>query len=157
MLWVTQTRLCDCRAGACLPPCWACVPTVTVIKFLCATAKFGEKAGVGLGVIKNIDYDRAETKTVVIDALCRAHNINVVWFETGEGEMFRSSTMSEDAPCPITPSRSVLRMRLPDLPRMTGTGLSILSTVCWRIQKRTANNAVLVDFIGAVWYNCGEG
>jgi hypothetical protein len=32
-------------------------------------AKFGEKAGVGLGVIKNIDYDRAETKTVVTDAL----------------------------------------------------------------------------------------
>lgn len=59
-------------------------------------AKFGEKAGVGLGVIKNIDYDRAETKTVVIDALCRAHNINVDWLETGEGEMFRSSTMSED-------------------------------------------------------------
>lgn len=59
-------------------------------------AKFGEKAGVGLGVIKNIDYDRADTKAVVIDALCRAHNINIDWLETGEGEMFRNQTMSED-------------------------------------------------------------
>lgn len=59
-------------------------------------AKFGEKAGVGLGVIKNIDYDRAETKTVVIDALCRTYNINPIWLETGEGEMFREASMSED-------------------------------------------------------------
>ena len=58
-------------------------------------AKFGEKAGVGLGVIKNIDYDRAETKTVVIDALCRTYNINPIWLETGEGEMFREASMSE--------------------------------------------------------------
>ena len=59
-------------------------------------AKFGEKAGVGLGVIKNIDYNRAETKTVVVDALCRAHNINPIWVEDGVGEMFREASMSED-------------------------------------------------------------
>lgn len=50
--------------------------------------KFGEAAGIGVGTIKNIDCDRTEPNMLFFDLLCKAHNINFEWVETGEGDMF---------------------------------------------------------------------
>lgn len=58
-------------------------------------AAFGDGAGVGLGVIKNIDYNRTEPNSLYFDLLCKAYNIDRQWIETGEGEMFRESTQDE--------------------------------------------------------------
>lgn len=58
-------------------------------------AAFGDGAGVGLGVIKNIDYNRTEPNPLYFDLLCKAYNIDRQWIETGEGEMFRESTQDE--------------------------------------------------------------
>lgn len=58
-------------------------------------AAFGDGAGVGLGVIKNIDYNRTEPNPLYFDLLCKAYNIDRQWIETGEGEMFRESTQYE--------------------------------------------------------------
>lgn len=58
-------------------------------------AAFGDGAGVGLGVIKNIDYNRTEPNSLYFDLLCKAYNIDRQWIETGEGEMFHESTQDE--------------------------------------------------------------
>lgn len=59
-------------------------------------AKFGEAAGVGLGVIKNIDYNKTEPNVLYFDLLCKAHGINKTWLETGDGEMFRTPSVDEE-------------------------------------------------------------
>ena len=59
-------------------------------------AKFGEAAGVGLGVIKNIDYNKTEPNSLYFDLLCKAHGINKIWIETGDGEMFKTPSIDEE-------------------------------------------------------------
>lgn len=59
-------------------------------------AKFGEAAGVGLGVIKNIDYNKTEPNSLYFDLLCKAHGINKIWLETGDGEMFKTPSIDEE-------------------------------------------------------------
>ena len=51
---------------------------------------FGERIGVSRDVIKNIDNNivDAETKPLLIQQICKEYNVNRVWLETGEGEMF---------------------------------------------------------------------
>ena len=51
---------------------------------------FGERVGVSRDVIKNIDNNivDAETKPLLIQQICKEYNVNRVWLETGEGEMF---------------------------------------------------------------------
>ena len=58
--------------------------------------EFGKSLGVRRDVIKNYDIGRVAPTQIFINHLCSTHGVNSIWLETGEGEMFRSSTMSED-------------------------------------------------------------
>jgi transcriptional regulator with XRE-family HTH domain len=49
---------------------------------------FGEKLGVKRDVIANIELERAPVKDLVIRMICRTFNVNPLWIENGEGEMF---------------------------------------------------------------------
>lgn len=59
-------------------------------------ASFAENSGLGLGVIKNIDYNRTEPNPLFFNILTEAYNINPQWLATGEGEMFRKRTREEE-------------------------------------------------------------
>jgi transcriptional regulator with XRE-family HTH domain len=49
---------------------------------------FGERIGVGLGVIRNIEYNITEPKPLLLQQICKEFNVNREWLENGEGEMF---------------------------------------------------------------------
>lgn len=51
-------------------------------------AKFGKKIGVSESVIKNIELREIKIKPLMADLICRIYNVNPVYMETGEGEMF---------------------------------------------------------------------
>lgn len=50
--------------------------------------EFGERLGVSRDVISNIEYNRVQPKELLIRHMCELYNINKLWLETGEGEMF---------------------------------------------------------------------
>lgn len=49
---------------------------------------FGEKLGVSKDVIANIELERAPVKELMLKMICRTFNVNPLWLEKGEGEMF---------------------------------------------------------------------
>lgn len=49
---------------------------------------FGQALGVGIGVIKNIEYKLTEPKPDFLSLVCKVYNVDPFWLETGEGEMF---------------------------------------------------------------------
>lgn len=53
--------------------------------------KFGEKIGVSESVIINIETKGVELKPLMADLICRIYNVNPVYMETGEGEIFLTS------------------------------------------------------------------
>lgn len=57
--------------------------------------KFGEGIGVGLGVIRNLEDGITEPSTALVDLMSKVYNVDVVWLETGAGEMFRKMTRRE--------------------------------------------------------------
>ena len=57
--------------------------------------EFGEKIGLGLGAIKNLEYGRTEPSPALSDLICKTFGVSVIWLETGEGEMFRKMTRRE--------------------------------------------------------------
>lgn len=52
---------------------------------------FGEKLGVGRGVITNIELNLTEPKDLFIDLLCKTFGVNSEWLISGSGDMFISS------------------------------------------------------------------
>ena len=52
---------------------------------------FGEKLGVGRGVITNIELNLTEPKDLFIDLLCKTFGVNPNWLISGTGDMFISS------------------------------------------------------------------
>lgn len=60
--------------------------------------EFGERIGVSRGVINNIDLSIVdiETKPLLIQQICKEYNVNRVWLETGEGDMFESVGRDEE-------------------------------------------------------------
>lgn len=58
-------------------------------------AAFGDGAGVGLGTIKNIDYNKTEPNPLYFGLLCKTYNVNPEWLENGKGEMFRDLSREE--------------------------------------------------------------
>lgn len=50
--------------------------------------KFGEKLGVGRDVIANLELNRVELKDMMLNLICKTFNVNSLWLEEGEGEMF---------------------------------------------------------------------
>lgn len=57
--------------------------------------KFGEGIGVGLGVVRNLEDGITEPSTALVDLMSKVYNVDVVWLETGDGEMFRKMTRRE--------------------------------------------------------------
>ena len=57
--------------------------------------KFGEKVGVGLGVIRNLEDGLTSPSTAFLDLICRTYGCSIIWLETGEDEMFRTPTRDE--------------------------------------------------------------
>lgn len=55
---------------------------------------FGEKLGVGRGVITNIEMNLTDPKDLFVELLCNTFSVNREWLETGNGEMFKASTES---------------------------------------------------------------
>lgn len=49
---------------------------------------FGERLGVGIGVIKNIEYASVDPKEPFLILLCEVFNVNPDWLMHGTGEMF---------------------------------------------------------------------
>lgn len=57
---------------------------------------FGASLSVSRGVINNYESGRTPPSKIFIDTLCRVHNVNIIWLETGEGEMFREKTVYQE-------------------------------------------------------------
>jgi transcriptional regulator with XRE-family HTH domain len=58
--------------------------------------EFGERIGVSRGVIKNIDDKNVIVKPLLIQQICKEYNVNRIWLETGEGEMFEDISRDEE-------------------------------------------------------------
>lgn len=58
--------------------------------------EFGERIGVSRGVIKNIDDKNVIAKPLLIQQICKEYNVNRIWLETGEGEMFEDISRDEE-------------------------------------------------------------
>lgn len=49
---------------------------------------FGEKIGVTIGVIKNLERGLTTLTSPLLELFCSTYNVNAHWLLTGEGEMF---------------------------------------------------------------------
>ena len=59
---------------------------------------FGERIGVSRSVIQNLDDNIVDisTKPLLIQQICKEYNVNRIWLETGEGEMFEDISRDEE-------------------------------------------------------------
>lgn len=57
--------------------------------------KFGEKVGVGLGVIRNLEDGLTSPAPMFLDLICRTYGCDRIWLETGDGEMFQEMSVDE--------------------------------------------------------------
>lgn len=57
--------------------------------------EFAESVGVSRGVIVNLESGVTTPKPQFLDLVCRVHNVNRDWLETGEGEMFADMSRTE--------------------------------------------------------------
>lgn len=57
--------------------------------------KFGEKVGVGLGVIRNLEDGLTSPAPMFLDLICRTYGCDRIWLETGDGEMFQEMSADE--------------------------------------------------------------
>lgn len=56
---------------------------------------FAEKLGCGRGTIKNLEEGKTDISPTFADLVCRIYGCNVIWLETGDGEMFQPMTIDE--------------------------------------------------------------
>lgn len=52
---------------------------------------FGEKLGVSVDVIKNLEYNRTTPTELFVKHLCDVYNVNREWIECNSDDMFTSS------------------------------------------------------------------
>lgn len=57
--------------------------------------KFGERVGVGLGVIRNLEDGLTSPSPMFLDLICRTYGCDRIWLETGDGEMFQEMSADE--------------------------------------------------------------
>lgn len=57
---------------------------------------FGNRIGVGIGVVKNIEYQLTTPSSAQLDLICQIYDVNRVWLETGEGEMFIQKSRDDE-------------------------------------------------------------
>ena len=56
--------------------------------------EFGSKIGLSRAEVSNIELDRAPLRPATIPIICSVLGVNLVWLETGDGEMFNSPETS---------------------------------------------------------------
>lgn len=52
--------------------------------------EFGERVGVTIGVIKNIEHKLVEPKELFIKQVCKEYHVNYIWLTEGVGEMYNN-------------------------------------------------------------------
>ncbi len=57
---------------------------------------FGESLGVSRDAISNYELGRVIPSDLFLNHLCRTYNVNRVWLETGEGNMFNDLSRDEE-------------------------------------------------------------
>ena len=57
--------------------------------------EFAKKVKLGAGTIKNIEYDLIKPNKRYYEQIAEACNVDPVWLETGQGEMFRKLSRQE--------------------------------------------------------------
>nr|DAE98727.1 MAG TPA: Helix-turn-helix XRE-family like protein [Caudoviricetes sp.] len=58
-------------------------------------SEFSKKVKLGLGTIKNIEYDRIKPNPRYLEQIAEICGVDIAWLETGAGEMFRKMTRRE--------------------------------------------------------------
>lgn len=56
---------------------------------------FADKVRLGVGTIRNIEYNLTEPNPRYIEQIAEICGVDIVWLETGDGEMFRKMTRRE--------------------------------------------------------------
>ena len=56
---------------------------------------FAESLGTSRGVIVNLEKGITVPKPQFLNLIVAKHNVNIIWLETGEGEMFKEKTTYE--------------------------------------------------------------
>lgn len=54
--------------------------------------EFGERVGVTIGVIRNIEKNLVPPKELLLKQICKEYHVDYIWLTTGEGEMFLNDT-----------------------------------------------------------------
>ena len=58
-------------------------------------AEFADSINMSRSNLANLENDRYRITDRVISDICAVHNVNRVWLETGDGEMFTESSRAE--------------------------------------------------------------
>ena len=58
-------------------------------------AEFADSINMSRSNLANLENDRYRITDRVISDICAVHNVNRVWLETGEGEMFAEASRAE--------------------------------------------------------------
>lgn len=58
-------------------------------------SEFSKKVKLGLGTVKNIEYDRIKPNPRYLEQIAEICGVDIAWLETGAGEMFRKMTRRE--------------------------------------------------------------
>ena len=58
-------------------------------------AEFADSINMSRSNLANLENDRYRITDRVISDICAVHNVNRVWLETGEGEMFTEASRAE--------------------------------------------------------------
>lgn len=54
--------------------------------------EFGERIGVTIGVIRNIERELVPPKDLLLKQICKEYHVDYIWLTTGKGEMFLNDT-----------------------------------------------------------------
>lgn len=54
--------------------------------------EFGERIGVTIGVIRNLEHDLVPPKELLLNQICKEYHVNPDWLLKGEGDMMLGDT-----------------------------------------------------------------
>lgn len=57
--------------------------------------KFGERLGISMGAVSNIELGKRSVTEQIIKSICREFNVNEIWLRTGVGDMFAEMSKKE--------------------------------------------------------------
>ena len=120
---------------------------------------FGGSLGSSGSVIKNLEYEKTTPKPAFVKLICQTYNVNPLWLETGEGEIFLETTSYA-----INERITFLRKEVLQLSQTVfGEKLGVSRDVINNIEhNRTVPSTLLINHIctvfniNPVWINSGE-